>query len=362
MKQNDFIWPEIASDVERIKRNTEKYKNMDIREAFQDAYGIKIKKSRKKDANQMYYDVQPGDVIPLKITHIDKKSVTFDQSLFKEVIVSAVNLYQYKRFKKNTPKETINCKVISKADNKIVVDPLAPMFDEWLNEKLSNISNQYNLKKDCSVEVRNLNLIRGGFSGDIRVDNVSDFCGQDIMLKAFIPGSQIVLNIESDFERWNGKSVRAFVTNYMKSTTMTGPSKDRMSLICSAKEYLKFLGDKTKMEFFNEYCLESDRWNEILNTTWNGLVTGIINSSKKQGVFVEIPTLNITGMIEMPSSKLNHYHPGQNVDVMLDYIEEPVEWNPNVEQMQHKPAFIIEDDILKKCNLRFVFKLIEETK
>lgn len=360
MRQKEFEWPDFkGSDSERIKRNSQRYKDVDIREAFQQEYGIKLKKSRKKDANQMYHDVQPGEVIPLHITHIDKKSVLFDQSLFKENIVSAVNLYQYKRFKKNTPKETVMCKVISKTSDKIVVDPLAPMFDEWLNDKLTNIKSQYNLKEDRSIMVYNLNLIRGGFSGDIRVDPVSDFCGQDIMLKAFIPGSQIVLNIESNFERWNGKSVRCFITNYMKSAPSWN-QQEKMSLICSSKEYLKFLGDKVKMDFFNEYCLESQRWKELTNTAWNGLVTGIINSSKKQGVFVEIPELNITGMIEMPSNRLNHYHPGMEVQVKLDRIDEPVAWNPEVGQMQHKPAFVIENDILKKCNLRFVFSLVEE--
>lgn len=359
-KQKEFEWPELGKESERIKKNSELYKNMDIREAFQAAYGIKIKKSRKKDANLMYHDVLPGEVIPLKITHIDKKSVVFDQSLFKENIVSAVNLYQYKRFKKNTPKETVNCKVISKTADKIVVDPLAPMFDDWLDEKLMNLSGQYNLKEDKAITVHNLNLIRGGFSGDIRVDNVSDFCGQDIMLKAFIPGSQIVLNIESDFERWIGKSVKAFITNYMKSAPSGNQTTEKMSLICSAKEYLKFLGDKVKMDFFNEYCLESERWNELTKTSWKGIVTGIINSSKKQGVFVEIPKLYITGMVEMPSNKLNYYHPGMEVEVKLDRIDEPIVWNQDIGQMQHKPAFVVEDNVLKKCNLRFVFSLVDD--
>lgn len=357
--KKEFEWPN-GSDSERIKQNSIQYKDLDIREAFEQAYGTKIKKSRKKDADLMYHDVQPGEVIPLKITHIDKKAVTFDQSCYKENITSAVNLYQYKRFKKNTPKETVMCKVISKTNDKIVVDPLAPMFDEWLADKLDNIKNQYNLKEDRSVIVHDLNLIRGGFQGNIRIDPVSDFCGQDIMLKAFIPGSQIVLNIESEFERWNGKSVKCFITNYMKSSI--GNPQDKLSLICSAKEYLKFLGDKVKMDFFNEYCLESERWNEILKTVWKGTVTGIINSSKKQGVFVEIPELYITGMIEMPSTELNHYHPGMEIDVMLDRIEEPMVYNSDVDQMQHKPAFVVEDNILRKCNLRFVFKHAEEVK
>ena len=80
MKQKDFEWPDVANEIERIKRNSELYKNLDIREAFQKAYGIKIKKSRKKDANLMYHDVQPGEIIPLKITHIDKKTVTCECS------------------------------------------------------------------------------------------------------------------------------------------------------------------------------------------------------------------------------------------------------------------------------------------
>lgn len=359
MKQEKFEWPELGTEIARIKRNSERYKNVDIREAFAQEYGLKIKKSRKKEANQMYYDVQPGEIIPLKITYIDKKTVAFDQSLFKENIVSAVNLYQYKRFKKNTPKETVNCKVISKTADKIVVDPLAPMFDEWLKDKLDSIHHQYDLKNDRSIEVRNLTLIRGGFSGDVRVDPVSDFCGQDIMLKAFIPGSQIVLNIESDFEKWNGKSVKAFITNYMQSSG-NYQGADKLSLICSAKEYLKFLGDKVKMDFFNEYCLESERWKKITETSWKGVVTGIINSSKKQGVFVEIPDLYITGMIEMSSSKLNYYHPGMEIEVKLDRIDEPTVWNSDVGQMQHKPAFVIDGNVLKKCNLRFVFKIAEE--
>ena len=51
------------------------------------------------------------------------------------------------------------------------------------------------------------------------------------------------------------------------------------------------------MSMFNEWCGESDEWKKIAETSYEGKVTGIINSSKKCGVFVEIPSLMITGMI-----------------------------------------------------------------
>jgi hypothetical protein len=47
-----------------------------------------------------------------------------------------------------------------------------------------------------------LKLSNGGFIGKALVPAVSDFIGEPYYVDAFIPGSQIVLNIESDFSRW----------------------------------------------------------------------------------------------------------------------------------------------------------------
>lgn len=352
-----FEWPEFTNERDRIKRNSALFSEVDCSKAFSLFYGIRIKKVKESDT--AYREVKPGDLIELRLLDVNKKAAVFDTGAFKENIVSAVNLFQYAKFKNGKWRRGMKvvCKVTAKEADKIVVDPLAPLFDKWIEDRLQNIPNQYHLKEDRSIKVSNLRLINNaGFQGDVRVDPVSDFCGQDVCIKAFIPGSQIVLNIERDFPRWEGQTVRAFITNYIDRKDSRG---DRMSLICSAKEYLKFQGDKNKIDIFDKYCLNGDEWKTITNTSWNGTVTGIINSSKKQGVFVEIPDLNITGMIEMKSENLVHYHPGDELSVTLARIDEPMFYNEHADQMQHSRPYVIEDDVLKKCSLRFVFQLAD---
>ena len=352
----DYEWPVFTTDAERIKQNTLRYRNIDCATAFSKHYNIKIDSAIEPD--EIYSDVAVGDLIDLRLLDVTKKDAIFDTGSFKENVVSAVNLFQYNKFKTGKWKKgvKVKCKVIGKEHNKVIVDPIAPMFDKWIKEKLDSIPFQYNIKEDKSIKVSNLHLINNaGFMGDVRVDSVSDFCGQDVCVKAFIPGSQIVLNIERDFEKWEGQTVNAFITNYINKKDAKG---EKMSLICSAKEYLKFQGDKNKLDIFNMYCLQEQEWEDFSKKKLDGVVTGIINSSKKQGVFIEISDLNITGMIEMKSEELNHYHPGQSIQVILSRIDEPVFYNENVDQMQHSAPYIVEDDILKKCNLRFVFEMV----
>lgn len=353
----DFQWPEFTNERERIQRNSSIFKDVDCSKAFSLYYGIRIKKVKETDS--AYREVKPGDLIELRLLDVNKKTSIFDTGAFKENIVSAVNLFQYAKFKNGKWRRGMKvvCKVTAKEADKIVVDPLAPLFDKWIKERLENIPNQYHMKQDRSIKVSNLRLINNaGFQGDVRVDPVSDFCGQDVCIKAFIPGSQIVLNIERDFPRWEGQTVKAFITNYIERKDARG---DRMSLICSAKEYLKFQGDKNKIDIFNLYCLNDEGWKNVSNTVFDGTVTGIINSSKKQGVFVEIPKLNITGMIEMKSSDLVHYHPGDQLRVSIKRIDEPMYYNEIADQMQHSKPYVIEDDVLRKCSLRFVFQLAD---
>ena len=80
-----------------------------------------------------------------------------------------------------------------------------------------------NIKERCGGE------IYIGVVGPVRT-------GKSTFIKRFME-NLVLPNIENDFERWNGKTVDAFVTNYMNKPN--DPSQ--MSLICSTKEYLKFL-------------------------------------------------------------------------------------------------------------------------
>lgn len=349
---SEFEWPIDHSENERILKNTTKYDKMDIAAAFADAYGMSIKTSKKTEVSE-YCDVKLGDIIPLRIKSIDKKGAHFHSDNFKEEIICAVNLYQYKRFKNNIPSKPVNCKVVSRTENTITVDPLAPLYDAWLKDKLSNLNAQWNMKEDRSILVKDLKLTRGGYFGAVPIDTVSEFVGQDVCVRGFIPGSHIVLNIESDFEKWNGKAVRAFITNYIDDK-----HSDRMSLICSAKEYQSFLGDKNKIDIFKEYTEETEEWAKEKEKVYDGIITGVLNSSKKCGVFVEVPDLHITTFVARKPDQLVNYKKNTSCKVKWDHFDEPVKYN-EIGQLQHLTPYIVENNILKKCYIKAVFKFVK---
>lgn len=348
----DYEWPEDHTENDRIVRNTAKYGHLDIAEAFSSAYGVSLKNKKKTEVSE-YCDVKLGDIIPLRIKSIDKKGAHFYSDNFKEEIICAVNLSQYKRFKENIPSKPVNCKVVSRTENTITVDPLAPLYDAWLKDKLSNLNSQWNMKEDRSILVKDLKLTRGGYFGAVPIDTVSEFVGQDVCVRGFIPGSHIVLNIESDFEKWNGKAVRAFITNYIDDK-----HSDRMSLICSAKEYQSFLGDKNKIDIFKEYTEDTEKWAQEKEKVYDGVVTGVLNSSKKCGVFVEVPDLHITTFVARKPDQLVYYKKNSSCKVKWDHFDEPVKYN-EIGQLQHLSPYIIENDILKKCYIKAVFKFVK---
>lgn len=347
----DFLWPEFKNGNDHIRHNTAKYADCSIEEAFQHAYKVKLK-SKTNTQSLDYMDVKVGDLLPLRILKVDKKNVYFDTDLFKEEIVCGPNIYQYKNFKEGIiPAEPIMCRVISRTSNKIEIDPITPQYDIWMSGLLANLRSQWHMTADRSILVENLRLTKFGFVGDMNVKAVSDITGQNAYIKVFIPGSQIVQNIEKNFEQWDGASVRAFVTGCNKV-----PNKNnQLSLICSVKEYLKFQGDKFIIDTFKHYTVNDQEWQAIQKQTYEGVVTGIINSNNKCGIFVEVPEIKVTGLIETAPNKLLNVKYGNKIPVNIMGFNEPTFYNDVVGQTQHKSAYIIENDILKKCNVKLIF-------
>ena len=349
----DFEWPEYKTQVERIKSFSKRYGHLDITEAFEAHYNIKINPQTEL-CNQMPTDVNIGDIITTNIKSISKDNVVFDSMNHKALIQSSVNLNRYKHFGGAFLGKDIKVKVDRIIKDTIYVNPISPLLDEWLNPILNDTDSQKNLKEPISIKVKDLQLQRGGFMGKAVIPNVSDLLGEDYVMDSFIPGSQIVLNIPENFEEYNGLTVDAFIVNYMSKPN--DPTK--MSLICSAKEYLKFQGDKNLIKMFNAWCEENEYWNEVSKMVWEGSVTGIINSSKKCGVFVEIPELNITGMVDVAADQLVNYKPHQSVNIKLVKFDEKTFFNNEVGQVQHVDPYIIKDGVLKKCNLKPVFEFV----
>lgn len=355
-RMEDFVWPEFNSDSKRIKAYTQRYKNLSIVEAFEQYYGVKIE-NVNENVNLIPKELAVGDIISTKILSISKDRVVFDTANFKANLQSSVNLAKYERFKHNLPLDPLDILVTRVDKDKVVVDPIAPMLEGWMAPLLKDPTVQKIMPTaeglgPKPIIVKDLQLTRGGFMGKAVIPNVSEFVGEDYTMDAFIPGSQIVLNITDNFEKFVGKSVLAFVVNYMAKPG----TRNEMSLICSAKEYIKFVGEINLIQLFNSWCESGELWKQTTKNPIAGKVTGVINSSKKCGVFVELPELSITGMVQCKPDELVKYKPHMDVMVKLDGFDEDTFFNPIVKQVQHTEPYIIEDGRLKKCNLKPVLK------
>lgn len=351
-----FEWPEYKSDGLRIKANSKLYKNVDIVDAFNQYYGLSMV-DKSNLANYVPHELRVGDTIKTRILAISKGNVLFDTANLKTNVQSAVNLHKYERFKHFLPMDEITAVVIRKDKDKVVIDPISPMVNEWLNPILSDTTSQKVIPCEehphiTTIKVKDLQLTRGGFTGKAVIPNVSEFVGEDYTIDAFIPGSQIVLNIAENFEDFNGKTVDAMVVNYMRKPGL----ESGMSLVCSVKERLKFIGEINMIHLFNSWCEGGELWKTNTTTAYEGKVTGIINTSKKCGVFVEIPELSITGMVQAKPEELVNYKPHMSVQVKLTGFDEEMFYNPDVAQLQHVVPYEIENGVLRKCNLKPILK------
>ena len=347
----DFEWPEWTKERDRIKANSKMYADTPIAEIF----GVDAQKL--ENYQETPRELKVGEII--RVTIENPATSKISGCATKQIMMSAVNLGKFKAlqaraFDASGPLRNLDAEVVRANREMVYVDPLKPMFDKWLQPILKDPDSQRNVKFAQTVKVRNLQLTRGGFIGQAVIPNVSDFVGQEYTVEAFIPGSQIVLNIESDFEQWIGQDVETFVTNYIPKPN----DRNKMSLVCSRKDYLKLQGDKNIIKLFNMYCDNDSKWTEETKKKHIGLVTGIINSQKKCGVFVEIPSLSITGMVDMEASRLVEFKPGDEVRVSIVDFEENTYYDTVSKQYRHERPYEIEDDILRSCDIKPILKLV----
>lgn len=339
----DTEWPEFTNERDRIRANSIRYAGMDICEAM---CGIKA-----KDVNIPPVPITPsvGDVFSTRLAWTGS-NVSFEQMPVKESVVCRNNIKRYvgkdaKLFNSEVPVKVVS---VNKSRQEVTVDVLQPTFDRWITGITTDKTIQYDIKKPQTITVTNLKLANGGYTGKALIPCMTTLTGEPYYIDAFIPGSQIVLNIENDFEKWNGKDVEVFVTNY----TLKPASVNQMSLICSRKALLNFKGNLKKIELYNKYCDDDAEWKALADTELGGIVTGVINSSKKCGVFVEIPAYNITGMVNVDADKLVEYKAGQNVKVKIIDFEKMLSYDSYADMLVHQNPYEIVNNKLKSCILK----------
>lgn len=361
----NFEWPEYKNDRERIKFFSEKFKNTSIEDAFTSTYGVKIQlhPSIAEIINDTPMEVSVGEIIKVKLVSVNKEGVTLSYGNVKENIICRNNLWKYARFQGNFSPIDLEAKIISTDKKQTIVDIIEPLYDDWRNEIINFPQWQNNMEEDQSTLVKDLKLIKGGYICKVDVPNIHKFVGEPYYVDAFIPGSQIVLNIENKFEKWEGASVRAFVTNFMPSPS--NPTKQ--VAVCSVKRYLQHIGNINMYNLFSHYAEGqdgTDYWKNFTKEPITGIVTGIINSSEKCGVFVELPLYNITGMIPMSATDIVKFAPQTSIMVNVVGFNLPSYYNDTVGQVQHTPPYIVDKNgvgqkIMVKCDLKPVLKLVQ---
>ena len=337
----DSIVDLIVDDKKRIKENTLKYSNMSIEDAFADFYNTE----RTSKIVPQPIIVSVGSCLRAKLINNSKKGAEFEALNVKGRLITKTDVSKYPNLA-NRIGDEFTVKIIEKNRDGYVVDMFAPIFDEWAASVKAS---------DRPVTVENLKLMlgvtgAGGYIGKVNINPLSEFTGKNIYVDAFIPGSQIVLNIESNFEKWNNANVIACV-----DSISTKPGTNEVSVICSVKKYLTELGNQVKANWYNIMSDDGKEWQDLLNTTFDGVVTGVINSSKKVGVFVEIPSVNITTLIPTDASKLTSYHKGQNVNVKVVSVDTPTYYDSTIGQTQHAQPYDIIDG--KYTNIKVEVKL-----
>lgn len=343
------------NERERLIFNKQKYAHMTIAQAFADAAGHPINPEMDINlGNDVPTELKVGDVIDLTITSITKKNGTiFDSGSHKESFATRNNLARYEKFSQVLPIKPVKARVIEIGPKQTMVDVLGAMADEFILPRTARpwIQNRVN-EAAQPILVKNLHLTKGGYLGKAVIPNVSEFVGEDYEIDAFVPGSQIVLNTTNDFEQFEGQDVYAFVSSYAPKPFGRG-----MSLVCSVKSYLKHTGDMNLRQLHSVWCDADEKWETISQTSYEGIVTGVLNSAKKCGVFVEIPDLCITGMIPTSPDDLVNFPAGQHINVRIKTLEEDMVYNDAVGQMQRLQPFEIVDGAIKRVNVKPILEL-----
>lgn len=349
----DFAWPEFNSEKQRHKIEGQAVKNMSVVEAFEQMYGEKYEESPV--ANIVPKQLRVGDVVSLEITDVNKHGVVFDHPSIKQEVICSVNLWKYKKFREFTPRGTIDMFVTAITKDRVTVDPISPLVNKWISSCLSSGSFQRNINDPKVTMVKNLHLVKGGYMGQAIIPTVSEWIGEEYVVDAFIPGGQIILNIESDFEKWEGKTIETFITNCtQKPNSHNLPELNgKISLVCSRKKYLEFRGNINIINLFKVWCDGGKKWDEMMKSQYDGVITGVGHTGNICGVFVEVPSMNFNGMITRDPDQLTSYKPGTSVKVHVkDIVEPALNFENTTGQMVHQTPYQITDGCLDFCHLK----------
>lgn len=334
------------NDKKRIQYMKENYGKMDLAKSFETFYNMKVSSATKKSNTvNTITNIIIGDVYEGTVSSFNQRGITFELPGVKEEIVS---------------KETFN-DCFDEVQNYLMNHNGKLMFEvrEKHNGKyyVSVINAYYRIwqqlierciTSEIPIRVHIDDLVRGGYLCHTSIWPINELTGKNYTSSVFIPGSLIVLNIESDFNKWVGEDVDIIPQKFTHYRPAGAPAEN--SLVGSRKRLLQLEGFKNIYEIYTRMKLINMPGAKYKPEVFEGTVTGIINSSKKTGVFVELDDKYITGLLALDSESLYGFHPGDKIKVTVK------EW----ECQPDKEPFVFDKkntSQVYKCHLRPIFEL-----
>lgn len=344
-------FPMFKNDKERIKYISEAYKRMNIAQAFDIFYNLSLDKDTTKKFSKAMDTVENiviGNVYQGTVYEFKKNLLTFTLPGVKEEIICKDNFnacMNYVEAYLMNHDNKLLFEVREKKNNKYYVSVISAYYRAWVQ----NVNNY--IKTNTPVNVHIDELVRGGYMCHLSIDTLCELTGQNYTHLAFIPGSQIVLNIEHDFNRWVGQDVNIIPQNFVDYVDYYKNFKTgevQKSLVGSRKKLLNFNGMNNMAMLYSKWQLINSGNVKSTDIEFDGIVTGVINSRDITGVFIELSGQYITGLLPIDAMDLLDYKTGDTVHVKIDRFDvhdgqEPFIYNKNGKVV--------------KSNTRVVFKL-----
>ena len=342
-KDFEDVFSGFTSERERLAYMKKAYKNMSIAESFAKFYGIELNGTSNKEVNNVT-TIECGQCYWGTVNSISKHGITFLISGVKEELVSKENFSDCMDHIQNyllNHDNKLRFEVREKKHGVYYVSVINGYYKLWV-ENVERMA-----KKFEPIDVHIDSLTKGGYLCHTVITTLKELTGKDFTSSVFIPGSNIVLNIERDFERWVGEDIQIIPQKIVKFK-QTGDAVEN-SLIGSRKLLLQQQGNQNLYDIFNRAKLLALNVNSSANKEiFDGTVTGIINSNKKTGIFVELNGLYITGLMPIDSSELLDFKPGDQIKVKVKEFEVQDGKEPFVLNKSNKVTF---------SNTRCVFEL-----
>lgn len=333
------------NDKVRIKQVSKCYSSMSITDAFSKFYNEEISKQVHMNAAiNNIIQIELGEIYSGVVKSFDKSGITFEFPGVKEDIICKENFNDCVAEINNyllTHNNRLLFKVREKKNNTYYVSIIDAYYSNWVD------SIQKAIKKEEGIQVHIDALVSGGYTCHTYIVPLVELTGRMYTQLVFIPGSLIVLNIERDFERWIGEDVVIVPQNFVDFRTNKYTGERETSLVGSRKRVLQIIGMRNLEEYYKQYQLVNQTKSKYDSGELEGIVTGIINSNNKTGIFVELVDKFITGFAPVDSQDLLDYLPGDTVYVKINKFE----------VQDGKEPFIYYKGRVSKSNTRIVFEV-----